>query len=164
MNETKPRAKAQSNPKRAFRATNKVMHDLYKLDVAMMLKNIAIEGMEADYLKVEHCHFYHSVDAKGVPQSLCSPIGGHFHEITVVTPATETEPAVLKCGPAMKYVLDPRTKRKIMQAAEPGDMHTHEMSYVWSEEFKPKKINMEATRYVASVQAQEPAPVPGIIG
>jgi len=153
----------KKKPTRAFRGSSKVMHDLYKLDVAQMLKNVAIEGQDADFQKVEHCHFYHTVDSKGQAQTLCSPIGGHFHVIEIVTPATAEDPAVLKCSGPLKYVLDPNTKRKKMQAYEDADTHTHDVTYISSEEFKPRKINMEAAQYVASVQAREPAPIPGIL-
>lgn len=163
---------------RNFKKNNSVMHDLYKLQVAPMMKNMAMDaedGVEVspEFIKLEHCHIYHTVDSKGQPQTQCSPIGGHFHIIEVVTPGDGENPPVLKCSGPKKYVRDRITKKKRIVPYEKDyadhngrtftDDHTHEITYVSSEEFKPRQINMEATKFVAHIQSKEPAPVPGIV-
>jgi hypothetical protein len=155
--------KTKANGSRRFKSDSQVMHDLYKLESSLMLKNVAIDGHQPEYMKLEHCHIYHTVDSRGQPQDKCSPIGGHFHMIEVVTPSDGDNPPELRCSGPKKYVLDNVTKKKIIVASEESDTHTHKVSYISSEEFKPRKINMEAQRFVAAEQAKEPAPVPGIL-
>ena len=162
MTVRKPTAAAPVT-KRLFRAQQVTMHDLYVLSEEKMLKNVALEGSEPDYMKLNHVHFFHSVDAKGAKQTRCTPIGGHFHEMEVVTPAHGDEPAVLRAGPAKKFVLDPRTKQRIVAAYDAQDAHTHEVVYRSSEEFKPRKMNSEAMRLISQVD-HAPEQLPGVIG
>lgn len=158
-------ATAKRKQTRVFKSQQNIMHDLYKLEVANAIKNVAWQPGVFSPEKVEHCHFFHSVDKNGAPQKQCAQINGHFHELILVTPSTETEPAVYKCGPAKRWALvDERgVKVKRAVAADHGDNHTHEVTYIASEEFKPVKLNSEAMKLIAQVEKQ-PESVPGIIG
>jgi len=164
---------------RRFKRHNSVMHDLYKLEAAPMLKNMAMDPPSSDvqiapeFIRLEHCHIYHTVDSKGQPQSNCSPIGGHFHVIEVVTPGDGDNPPVLRCSGPKKMARHPVTKKAIMVPYEREhfdangnpytDDHTHKITYISSEEFKPRKVNMEAQKVIAQL-GQAPAAVPGVIG
>lgn len=160
-------AKAAAKPKqtRKYKSQQNITHDLYKLEVAQAVKNIAWEPGIFTPQKVEHCHFFHSVDKNGAPQLKCSPIGGHFHEMELVKEATDDSPAEYKCGPAVKYMLvrQPNGEYKKTVVPMPQDNHTHDVTYIESHDFKPTKFNAEAAKLISQVD-KKPEPVPGIVG
>jgi hypothetical protein len=152
--------------KRNFKRTQKLIHDLYKLHVAPALKNMAWDGT-VNYQKVEHCHFFHSIDSKGIPQNTSASICGHFHVMEIVEPATETTPAVYKCSPPMQWVrsrnrMNGKWEKKL-QLANRDDTHTHEVQYLDSHEHVPAKLNPEFIKLQQEV-ATPPPSVPGIEG
>lgn len=153
---------AKKKTTRVFKAQQSIMHDLYKLEVASAIKNVAWQPGVFSPKEVEHCHFFHSVDKNGAPQKHCAQINGHFHELILVSPATADAPAELKCGPAMKWVIARDGSKKAVPA-DYGDAHTHEVTYISSEEFKPAKLNSEAARFISQA-TKTPEQVPGIIG
>jgi len=140
------------------------MHDLYKLEVAPMLRNIAWQSGVTDYVKAEHCHFFHSVNTKGSAQNTSATIGGHFHVLEIIEEDPEGAP-VYKCSPPMKWVRQNVNGRleKVIVPSDPNDDHTHEVTYVRSEVFTPRKPNTEAAKLQA-MEANKGAPVPGIVG
>lgn len=158
-------AAAKKQQARVFKSQQNIMHDLYKLEVASAIKNVAWQPNVFSPERVEHCHFFHSVDKNGAPQKQCAQINGHFHELTLVTPGTESTPPIYKCGPALRWALVNINGQMVKKAvpADHNDTHTHEMRYIASEEFKPAKLNSEAMKLIAQVE-KAPEPVPGIIG
>jgi hypothetical protein len=156
---------SSSTVKRAFRRTQELVHDLYKLQDAQALKNVAWQTGMQDYQKVTHNHFFHSVDVKGNPQNTSAHIAGHFHVLEVVEAATDDKPATYKCSAPMKYVRKRQGNSyvKTIVPYDVNDTHTHNVQYIQSEKFQPRKINPEAAKLEA-MEAQKGAPVPGIIG
>lgn len=150
---------ASKKPKqfqRVFKTDKKIMHDLYKLEVAEFQKNIAMDGEMPRYEPTAHCHYFHTVDKNGSPQTKCSPIASHFHIME------KTEEGVYKCSGPKKMLLDPRTKKRFI-ADLPGDTHTHDTTYMGSEEFKRSKLNAEAVKLIGEID-KAPQPIPGIVG
>lgn len=160
-----PKATKTTKITRKYKSQQDITHDLYKLEVAQAVKNIAWEPGIFTPQKVEHCHFFHSVDKNGAPQTKCSPIGGHFHELELVTAATDESPAVYRCSPAKKFVLKRRPNGEYYKAVVdiPHDSHSHDVTYIESHDFKPSKLNAEAVKLMGQVD-KKPDPVPGIVG
>lgn len=148
---------------RVMKGTQRLFHDLYKLCVAPMKRNVAIDDQQPSYVDVEHCHFFHTVDSSGRAQKNSSPIGNHFHTLEMVRPAEEViqadgtkvlSPPVFRCSPPKKFVkLTERsstgafTSKRTMVDAFKDDQHTHEVVYVGSHEVEPRKMNTEFAKF-----------------
>jgi len=158
----KPAVKAKST--RRYKSQQNITHDLFKLLVAKVKKNTSWAPGQKEYVSVEHCHFYHSVDKSGAPQKTCSPIGGHFHEIIEETPATADAPATYRTSKAKKYMIFIEYGRQVKKIVDlEDDDHTHEVEYISSEDFKPQKLNAETAKLMSTVGVAPPS-VPGISG
>jgi len=169
-------------PTRVFQKQSNLMHDLHKLLMGKSFKYIGWrEGGEYDnpldngalntseWTTIEHCHFFHTIDSKGTVQSRCTPINGHFHDISIVQDGTADSPPVYKVGPAKKEVLkkvNGKLRKTIIEV--PYDGHTHKMEYLRSEILKPRSISAEAAQsaslFMTNSNMKEPEPVTGILG
>jgi len=161
-----------TTPQRVYKSQSEKIHDLYKLDVAQAKKDVSWDG-NPTYVTVEHCHFFHSVDAAGNAQSTSTTINGHFHVMELVTPATETEAAVYKCSGPKKWVIKESNgqRKKVMQTAlghddngKEIDSHTHDVAYIQSQKLIPRKPNMEAAKLQAQISSKFEQTMPGVIG
>lgn len=155
---------AKSTKRRVFKRTTEKIHDLYKLLVSNCMVNQQLPGAAPTYRPVEHVHFYHSIDSKGVPLNTSISVCGHFHVMKVLEPATDDGPAVLECSPPMIWVRARDAQGqwvKKLQLANRDDTHTHEVQYVDSHKFTPAKINPEFVKLQQTQAA--PAGVPGIV-
>lgn len=159
-------------PTRVYKSQSEKHHDLYKLEVAKAAKNVSWTD-EPQWEYVEHVHFYHSCDSSGRDQVHSTTVAGHFHEMKVVTPATEDSPAVLEFGPPVKWV-QKKTKhglKKVLAPAQgldeegkPVDDHRHPVSYRESKKLIPRKMNAQAAQAVAEIQAKFSQSMPGVQG
>lgn len=167
---------------RFYQGQESLDHDLYKLDVAKMRRNTAIQGEPPVLDDIEHVHHFHSVDSSGRKQTRSYAIGGHFHEMELVKPATKKTPAIYRCGPPMR---DARVKirGKIQKKCVPAvvyqdknekgepiaggerilDTHSHEVVYLRSNKIQMRKVNPDAVNVVAR-EANLTAPIPGVSG
>lgn len=87
------------------RGTNSFIHHLVKLMPAKMKKNMSYNPHQAKIVEVEHCHFFHSVDSRGVPQTKTNSVGGHYHDVSMVMGKDENGKDVVvdvKIGPPLK--------------------------------------------------------------
>ena len=140
-------------------------HDLFKLEVKEMKKNVSYKKYEPDLQSVEHAHFYHSVDMKGRPNKYSAAVGGHFHEV-IVEHDEQGNIVGAKCGPALresqkklkngrvKTVIEPVKFAKADYDAEDPeeaaeavkyihDEHVHPLRYMHSEMISPDKIRQK---------------------
>jgi hypothetical protein len=125
------------------------IHSLYKLLPAMLKKNTSFTNVP-NWEDAEHVHFFHSISSSGEPQHQCVPIGGHFHEMIMVKPPTETEPAVYECSPPLKRVRQKNSAGhwEIVSVPANGvDHHTHAVEYKHSEIWSPTPINPEFIKF-----------------
>lgn len=148
-------------------------HDLYKLKVASMKKNVAYLPNTYDVQNVLHEHFFHTVDSSGTKQKNSNLVGSHFHQMTVVHQPNGAPP-IVKCGPAVKEVKKIINGRAV-KVIEPclrypdergnllTDDHTHEVEYVRSNKIPIRKVNAEAVK-VISADSAKAQPLPGVIG
>lgn len=151
--------------KRIFRGNVKIHHDLFKLEVSIMKKNVAWDGT-LELVSVEHCHFFHTVDSDGNKQIYSSTIGGHFHDMEVIH--TDEGVPLVKCvsGPkqiAKKKNRDTGKYQKVTIPVNNWDNHTHGIIYLNSHEVTKRKANVEAIK-IQTIEAQKIAPIPGVTG
>lgn len=147
---------------RVFSKSQKFFSDLFKLKVAPMLQYHGwTEGGKRDpfdergalindWVTIEHCHMFHTMDSKGKEHEYCSPAGGHFHKMDVIKDANG-EILEVKCasGP-LKFEVKKKygkTKREAVPVNE-HDTHTHEVVYQKSDELSRPKANAEAAKFM----------------
>lgn len=149
-------AEMKKSVKYNFQKQAQRLHSLYKLATANFKKNTSFTSTPS-WVDVEHSHFFHSIDSSGQPQLQCVPIGGHFHEMILVTPATESKPAVYKCSTPLKKVRQKNANGEWEIASVPAanvDHHTHEVQYLHSEIWTPPTMNPEFVKLQAQMAAK----------
>ena len=140
---------------RVFTGQKKIFHDLYKLSVAKMLKNMSWQPIPADeYTPIEHCHFFHTVDSSGKTQIYSTSVGGHFH-IMEIEDQGDGNPPLVKCvsGPMkLARVKDPHTLKYVKKPVPVNDVdsHTHEVTYLKSDEIALRKLSDEAAKVIGA--------------
>lgn len=137
---------------RIFKGHRKVIHDLFELKRAIFKQNVSYKFFSPQIVEIEHKHFFHSVDRKGLPNNVSSDNSGHFHYVELS--ADKDGKMKVKCGPAMRKItkkvkgkerdvvepvfygaedineIDPQTGKRVAII----DDHTHELEYVSAEE------------------------------
>jgi len=167
----KPRQQAVQPIKRLYREEASFYSDLFKLGVAKMLRWTGWTKVSQnaprdekgnintpDWVEVEHCHFFHTIDSNGKMQDYCQPVGQHVHKIEVVRDPRNPEDILeVKCvsGPLRWEITDKYGKRQKMLMPVPHDDHTHEMMYVKSNKINRPSMNSEAVKVIGRVQAQQ---------
>jgi len=140
------------------------IHDLFKLDVSKMIKNVAIDGQQPLLEALEHVHVYHSYDSTGKKQDKSTHVGGHFHIVEIVKEGDDQNPPEIKIGPPCKYVqVRNRRTKHVTKTVVPleHDSHTHEVSYVRSDKLKPRKVSEEFVKFQSKITT--PAKVEGVL-
>jgi len=139
---------------RVFSGKALIFHDLFKLTVAKMKKNMSWQPIPADeYTEIEHVHFFHTYDSSGRKQEHSTSVGGHFHIMKVVQ--NEDGVPTVKCdsGP-VKYIRQKNkfSKRyeRVLVPVNDVDKHTHDSIYLQSNELSVRKINEEAAKVIGS--------------
>lgn len=137
-------------PKRQFKGEQIVNHDLFKLELANMKKNLSW----TDYPRledVEHCHFFHTIDKKGKKGEFSSPTGNHFHKVEYKV--DEEGNLIGECGPPLRkarkqYGVDGNGNPMYKYVNEPvnfgkgqSDTHTHDVRYVRSDTIEVKRMD-----------------------
>ena len=117
-------------PKLMYRGSVEFRHDLFKLGISTMLKNVSYKKFEPDLHKVPHVHFFHSHDMKGKKLLHSASVGGHFHEVTVEwneDPTTgELSIKSMKCGPPLRTAQRRLKKGGVKSVIEPVRFETGE--------------------------------------
>jgi hypothetical protein len=168
--------------KRVFGKKLDLLHDLYKLKVANALRYIGFDEKghlinpiqdgqfnHMDWTQIEHCHFFHTIDQRGQAQRTCTTINGHFHDVELVSEATDDSPAVYRCSGPKKVVMDRVNGRMVKRIINvPFDDHTHDVSYLRSEVLQPRKLSSDAlaaaSKFIETNTLRQPDPVEGIQG
>lgn len=146
-------------------------HDLFKLNVALMKKNVSYKKYAPQIEEVEHSHFFHSADMKGKPMTKSSSVGGHYHKVEVEI-GTDDNGMFIKraiCSPPYRMVqkkLKNGTTRTIEEPVfyeteedpeteEPGrmyDKHTHDIDFKGSEMISPERRRQQRSQDIAKLQ------------
>jgi hypothetical protein len=167
--ETNVEPSAMEGFERKYKNQIEFDHDLYKLEVSHFLKNTAIDGQRPEYVKAEHVHFFHTVNSSGKTQIYSTPVGGHFHKMKVIHEKGKAPRVVCDSGP-LKFVTTKNEygeRKKITEALNKADTHTHDVIYLKSDKLKPRNSNAEAVKLqsrIADHQAKTTATIEGITG
>lgn len=146
----------------------------FQLQQTAFPKNIALDNHPPEYIKTEHCHFFHSKDSSGKTHTYSSPVGGHFHEIEIrPNPNGQHLPpvAVCKSGPLKWAVKKDQygRKKKIVVPAWPtvetdneevqwAAEHKHKMMYLKTTQVRSRKISGHATQALSQLDKAPPVP------
>jgi len=149
-----PQKATAPTPARRFeRGTQEHIHDLFKLLVALMQKDVSYKWRQPQLIPMEHSHFFHSInDTTMQPNKYCSAVGGHFHEVKIAPGKVAANGfPLVEVGPALTYVNKKLPNGRILKRAElvqfesvdelTGDLkiikdnHTHQVEYLGSETF-----------------------------
>lgn len=148
---------------RVYKGSQEIDHDLFKLVVAKMRRNISWSGGTApeDYVFLDHCHMFHTFDSSGRKQTRSTKTGGHFHEVTITK--TSGVPRVTISGPKteIRKRVNGRVRPMVIDLAD--DDHTHDAEYIRSERIQIRSSNVEAAKVEAFVRAQQEVSVPGVL-
>lgn len=142
-------AEAKRSVKYNFQKQSQKLHSLYKLQPAKFKKNVSYTSTP-EWVDVEHVHFFHSISSTGEKQTRSVNIGGHFHELIEVTPATADEPAVYRCSGPLKEVRQKNAAGQWEIVTVPAtaiDHHTHDVTYLHSEIWSPQPLNQEFLKF-----------------
>ena len=136
-------------PKVQWRSAVSFRHDLFKLGLAVMRKNVSWKKFRPELVPMEHTHFFHTHSSSGTKQEHSVPVGGHFHKVEVFVNPDGSMGG--KCGPALRKV-DKKLSNGVVKTSielvkfsheEQGDLqddHTHEVLYLGSEMINPQKV------------------------
>lgn len=141
---------------RKFQTQKEFLHDLFKLTVSKLKKNIAIDGQQPDYVDIEHVHFFHTITSDGKPQTRTNSVAGHFHKIKI-TPTQPGHPPIVECasGPLKEVVKLQYGKRiKTEVPFDEVDTHTHTVEYHKSNVILERVKNMEAAKAEAEITSR----------
>lgn len=151
-------------PQKAFISSEReILHHVYKLLGANMIKNTSYNEDDPIFEKFLHSHIFHNIDSSGKNQDRCQPVGGHFHLVNIVESEGSEVPSI-EVSPPMKLVKKKIGKNRFTTEAVKveNDDHVHEWEYLRSDYIKLRKLNPEAAKVQAALAA--PASIPGIIG
>lgn len=152
---------------RVYKGTREVDHDLFKLEVAKMRKNVSYTDVP-DVREIEHCHLFHTVDSNGKKQVASNQVGGHHHDIEVTADADGVP--TLKVSEPRRWVLK-KVRGKNQRVSVPiflnsekdeWDNHTHAVTYLGSEKITLRAPNVEAAKIETMARAKT-APVEGVL-
>lgn len=154
------------NP-RVYKGTRTVDHDLFKLEVAKMAKNVSFTDIpQVEFF--EHCHIFHTVDSSGRKQDASNAVGGHHHDITVSM--SESGVPELKVSQPRKWVKK-KIKGRFQRLSVPirldneeggeVDTHTHAVRYMGSERIQLRDTNVEFAKFESAIRSKQEIEVEG---
>lgn len=149
--------------KRVFKESLEFFSDLFKLEAEKALKYLGWteDGKNHpydengqtinDWIAVEHCHFFHTVDSKGRVNDYCAPTNGHFHKMEVKRDSNgDILEAKCVSGP-LKMKTFKKFGKMVKEPAPVNehDKHVHKTFYVRSSKLKQPAMNPEAHKLMA---------------
>lgn len=156
-----------TQPQIRWKGSETYRHDLFKLGVAKLKKNISWKKKLPEIIQLEHTHLFHSHDNKGQVNKTCVPVAGHYHE--VMTLINQDGELIAKCGPPIRKVEKrletgkiksvPQQVQWVRQNQQTGedelevDNHVHEVIYLASEEISAAKITEIQKSNASSISA-----------
>ena len=149
-NAQKPSEKQPENvQKRVFKGEKEVHHDLYKLQVAEVVKNSSWWSSKPTFIGHEHTHMFHSIDSNGKEQFYSTNTAGHCHKVTFKLDSDGMViPESIVVGPPVRKSKNGDVRLAIQHSAEGSPMkyddHTHDMLYIQSEVIKVRRKNEAA--------------------
>lgn len=140
---------------RVYAEQRQITIDLFELTPAQAKKNKALNPKEDEpaWVHITHQHFGRNYDSEGTPMKACEPVLGHSHEMTFSQDEDGTP--VAKVGQAIQWTLK---GGKVLLLPIPGDDHTHEATYIKSQDVKPRVMSVEFAKHQAALTAKLATP------
>jgi hypothetical protein len=135
MSESQEISTEASKTKRVYSSNFIIDSDMFKLEIANMLRNMSHDDKKPLLLPVEHCHFYRTYCSNGRVQTKSNYVGGHTHEIKV----SEDKNGNLKASCTQP-----------IGSKWSEDKHTHKVVYIKSDKVEKRRINAEAQISIAN--------------
>lgn len=160
-------APAPAKTERLYAGATAVDSDLFKLTVALMIKNAAIDPKKEKHLiSHEHTHVFRTYDSSARKQDQSSPVGGHFHVIEVKANPAGGVPIIVSVSKAMRKIAKVvNGSQVVVTEAVPDDDHTHEIQYQRSDKVAIRKMDPEVLKYTQEIaRRQNPATPHGAQG
>lgn len=158
----------QNVMQRTFSATRKIIVDLYKLEIAKVLKRTGMayeyHDNPQDFTEYEHTHPYRTYDSDGKKLHRSASIAGHYHVIELGIAEKEGQaPPILSVSGPMRLARKKHLGKWIIvdEPINNHDTHTHDWTYLRSGEVAARMTNIEAQKVIA-FEAQKGAKVPGV--
>lgn len=146
-----------------WKGSKEFRHDRFELKTSKCKNNMSFTKFEPNIVEKDHKHWFHSHNQKGKEMIYCTPMSGHFHEVT--TSVDSEGNLVATCGPALKkYKKKMRNgivKEQIgpvqFKTQDPDhpivDAHTHDIVYdeseMLSEKYKQARISADSAKLAA---------------
>lgn len=147
---------------RRYTGQESVDSDLYKLEVAIMKKNVALRPHKEkpDWKYFEHTHVFRTYDSAGRKQEACSPVGGHFHEVVIKSNPKGGVPIIEISGPKKKITVGSGENSREEVIDVPGDSHTHKIAYLRSDKIQKRVMDKQVLSFVNEVGKRQNPPEP----
>lgn len=149
-------AGSSTKQKRNLQKTERVFHDLFRLDLANTKKDVGINPEKPIWEVIPHKHFYHTVNSDGKTLKTSAPTAGHYHEVIVESDADGNFTKV-ECGP-------PLVMHKGKSHPYKNDKHIHNVSYLVSEEVEKRVSSKDAVRVMEYFSQEENNARKGVAG
>jgi len=131
--------------KRIIRGEQDIHHDLYRLELAVTVKNISFSA-KPKWEDIPHKHFFHNINSDGKPQDKSCPTANHFHYIVVDSSNGELS---AECSePYTMGIVDGKKKAIPYK----NDKHVHDVTYLQSEVMKQRVMNDDALKEISRIQ------------
>jgi hypothetical protein len=121
----------------------------FKLDMAIMQKNVSYNEKRPILEPQEHCHWYHTRDSYGRDMKGCNSVGGHFHNITVFQNADGSLGA--ECSQPVRN----NFSNELMDS----DKHIHKCTYNKSELVEMRKTSATAQAMISAYLKEPELPL-----
>lgn len=142
--------------------------DLFKLNVANAMKNMAIQDSgQVELERVEHIHFFRTFDSDGKKMIHCAPVAGHFHTIEYKEDPSGGAVQIISCSPPLRMGLTRvRGQQKVVPVPlneDLEDFHTHDVEYLRSHKVEARSQNLKAAQIIGE-EASKTSTIAGIQG
>lgn len=149
-------AKEKQVQQRVFTKDAELTHDLFKLELSHMKKNLAFQG-DPIWEAVEHVHFFRTIDSMGRKLTVTNAVGNHFHQVKVIENGDGVP--TIEVSPPMRNV---KKGKQIVVAPVEYDTHTHPVRYMGSQLIKGKQVSAEYVKYEAALNSKRVQSVDGV--
>lgn len=147
----------QAPEKRIYKHKRSFDHDLYKLRLGILRRNVSYQDGQDMWVRYEHVHFFHTIDSKGRPQKNSTAIGGHFHYMEKIGTGPDGLAIYKASKPMVEVWRKVQGKRRRVAVPVIGDDHDHEVDYQYSEKITPRKMNKDFIRAYDAEQVAKTA-------
>jgi len=123
--------------RRVMKGSQKVFHDLFKLEVALLKRNMSYNKASPIWEHVEHVHYFHTYDSNGRKMSESVAVCGHKHPVTVEE---------------VKRKVNGETVIDLVATCGVVEGHSHKCTYIRSMEIAERKVSEKAAEMITQYE------------